>query len=490
LILIIPRCWDTLLPMLGRVIEAFGLVLILVFGSTGVSVAQGAPADLTANPSAITVNIPARHQISTVSTEVIASQAIPDNVTLGGYLLGDLIRDDSAARISPSALAINLIKDHSDTSGESFTLTITPDLSGIEPGRYTGTIRVTGPGVNPLLVPVTISIQGGTWYWVLFWLLLGLVVGWLLKWYPTTGSKLAADTRRYSSIRREIAGMSAADIPRCVIDELGNVIQGFDNADEATVNQALTSLEGQVGDLRFVTDVVAQLRDAISAHESEIQKQGLSEDQIPVNERRRLNDALNEAADLTTARASLKSLLDFSNAITSCLQNASDLASRTALDDFNRNLFDAGLAAAGKVTGAAGAGSPPGSAAATDGGAIDAGRLQTLLLTGREMKKALDSPPGTLPPPSPPMPATRSRAEKWRQRIGSLWRHVLGMLPVLIGLITVFLIALVGLQSQYATNQTFGSGGAIDYTVVFLWGVAALVTGKTVTDFLSNAASK
>jgi hypothetical protein len=35
----------------------------------------------------------------------------------------------------------------------------------------------------------------------------------------------------------------------------------------------------------------------------------------------------------------------------------------------------------------------------------------------------------------------------------------------------------------------FGSGGLSDEVALFLWGVAAFVTGKTVSDFLSKVVS-
>ena len=73
---------------------------------------------------------------------------------------------------------------------------------------------------------------------------------------------------------------------------------------------------------------------------------------------------------------------------------------------------------------------------------------------------------------------------------GATWRVFLGWLPFIIGILTVIIIALIGLKTQWASNLTFGSGGAIDYIALFLWGVAAFVTGKTLSDFLSTVVSK
>jgi hypothetical protein len=323
------------------VLGAIGCALLLVaVAAPATSLAQDAtPADLTATPAGMTVTILAHHAAQPVSVAITASGAIPPSDTLGGAILGDLVRDDSAARIPRSALQVAVSRDANDSSNETFVLTITPDLSGVDPGMYSGNVRVSGPGVNPLVVPVTLSIQGGWWLGVLALLLLGLLVGWVLKWYADAGSKLATETRRYNAVLRKIGDTPTSNLPKFVLDELGDVTQGFNDADQAKVDVALTLLEAQVTGLAAVTDAVAHLRDSIQAHTDEIGQQGLALPRIPENERRRLNDALNEAGDLDTAKTPLTDLLTHADAITRCLQRAADPAVAAVLAAYDQDRF-------------------------------------------------------------------------------------------------------------------------------------------------------
>jgi hypothetical protein len=471
----------------GRAIAAGGLGLLLVLGSTGTSFAQSKPADLTATPTAVTIMVPAHHQNQPVSVEIISSQAIPATDKLGASMLGDLVRDDSAARIPRSAVQVSVTPDNTDATSESFVLTLTPNLSGVDPGKYSGNIRVTGPNVNPLIIPVAMSIQGGSWFEVLALLLVGLLVGWLLKWYTDAGSKLAVETRRFNGILRKIGDTPTANMPKFMLDELGDVTQGFNHADQAKVDAALTLLEGQAGGLAAVTDVVGHLRDSIQAHDSEIQQQRLAFDQIPTNERRRLNDALNEAPDLAAAKTGVSGLLTCAIAITTCLQDATDAGHVGVLTLYDQDRFDDALRAFNSLQAAAPAGPPAAAAAPAAGGAANPARLQSLLRTGRNLEGALAAPVGAAPSPAQGVAA---RLAKRPMANGATWRVFLGWLPFIIGILTVIIIALIGLKTQWASNLTFGSGGAIDYIALFLWGVAAFVTGKTLSDFLSTVVSK
>jgi len=465
-------------------IGIIGLALPLVPGSASASPAQGTAADLTASPAAITVTVLAQHKSQPVSIAITSSQSIPVADQLAAGMLGDLVRDDSAARIPRSAIKVSATRDTSDSTNESFVLTVTPDLSGIDPGKYSGNIRLTGPNVNPLVVPVTMSIQGGSWLGALGLLLLGLAVGWLLKWYTDTGSRLAAETRRYNSVLRRIGDTPAANIPKFMLDELDNVAQGFNSADQTKVDAALTLLEAQITGLAAVTDVVAHLRESNEAHINEIQQKGLPYTRIPVNARRRLNDALNEAQDLAAAKNGVSDLLTHAMAITACLQVSADQGHANVLSLYDQNHFTDALNAYQNLPTSdtpATPGVPPGRAA-------NPARLQSLLLAGGHLQDVLAAPVGA-PPPAPPRAAT-PRA-RWQERGGKAWRAFLGgPLPLIIGISTIIVLALIGLKTQWSSNLTFGSGGVIDYVALFLWGVAAFVTGKTLSDFLSTVVSR
>jgi len=451
--------------------------------SAGIGLAQSTPADLVAVPSAITIEVLAHHNSQPVSVEIIASEAVPTADKLGASPLGDLVRDDSAARIPRSAVQVTVARDTSDPTNESFVLTLTPNLSGAAPGKYSGNVRVTGPNVNPLIVPVTMSIQGGSWLEVLALLLVGLLVGWLLKWYTDAGSKLAAESHRYNGVLRKIGETPTANIPKFILDELGDVTQGFNDANQAAVDAALTLLEGQVGGLAAVTDAVTHLRDSIQAHNAEIQQQGLAFDQIPTNERRRLNDALNEAPDLATAKNYVSDLLGYAAAITSCLLDAADTGRSDVLTRFNQDRFDDALTAFKNLP------APPSPVVApAQGRAANPARLQSLLRNGEALTSALAAPAGAPPPPGQ---GTAALPRFRRMTLATAWRAFLGLwLPLIIGIVTAVIIAVIGLKTQWASNLTFGSGGVIDYIALFLWGVAAFVTGKTLSDFLSSVVSK
>lgn len=470
---------------------AIGFALLLVLGSAGASFAQGTPADLTATPSAITVTVLAQHRSQPVSVMIIASHPIPTTGKLAAAMLGDLVRDDSAARVPSSDVPVSVKRDTTDSTNESFVLTLRPSLSGADPGKYSGNVRVTGPNVNALVVPVTMSIQGGSWLEALGLLLLGLLVGWLLKWYTDVGSKLAAETHRYNSVLRKIGDTPTANMPKFLRDELDDVTQGFNDADQAKADAALTLLEGQVAGLAAVTDAAGHLRESIVVHADEVQRQGLRFRQIPVNERRRLNDALNEATDLPTAKSAVSDLLRHAIAITTCLQVAADQGHADVLSQYDRDLFAGALNAFQNLPAppAAPPAGPPaaGVAPALGSGAADPARLQSLLLNGMHLQEVLAAPAGAVPP-APPTgpPGVAAPRPGWRTRPGAARRVFLGWLPLIMGVVTVVVIALIGLKTQWSSNVTFGSGGVIDDVALFLWGVAAFVTGKTLSDFLGT----
>jgi hypothetical protein len=163
---------------------------------------------------------------------------------------------------------------------------------------------------------------------------------------------------------------------------------------------------------------------------------------------------------------------------------------------YNDDRFDDGLKAFQKLPAPTspptpapgGMGAPPATVPTpATGGAADPARLHSLLLTGAHLEAVLAAPIGAPPGVAP----SAAPQVSWQARAGAAWRTFLGRwLPLIIGAITVIVIALIGLKTQWSSNVTFGAGGVIDDVALFLWGVAAFVTGKTLSDFLSTVVSK
>jgi hypothetical protein len=444
---------------------------------------QTTPADLTATPAAITITVLAGGLSQPASVAITASQAVPASDTPAAAMLGDLVRDDSAARIGPTILKAVVTRDSADTTDQSFVLTLTPDLANVDPGKYSGNVRVSGPSINPLVIPVTLSIQGGSVAEALALLLFGLSVGWLLKWYADSGSKLSAQSRRYDAFLRRLGTTPLSNLPKFVLNEMDDVNQGLRDLDQARVETALALLEGQIAGLASVTNTVAHLRESLQAHQTEIEP-ALPYHQICDNERRRLNDALNEATDLPSTKDSVSSLLTHAKAISDCLQNPADPLRAQVLSLYNDDRFDDALNA--YETAPPPAVAPP--AVPGAGAAVDPGHLQLLLATGNQLEAVLAAPGWPAPPPGP---AAAAAAVPGESNLGMLWRLTLNPgLPFLVAVVTVLVIALIGLTTQWSSNVTFGAGGVIDQVALFLWGVAAFVTGKTASDFVSTVVSQ
>ena len=108
------------------------------------------------------------------------------------------------------------------------------------------------------------------------------------------------------------------------------------------------------------------------------------------------------------------------------------------------------------------------------------------------LQAVLTTPAGGPPPTAPAgvAPVGARAAAAGEAPLERFWRWFLHWLPFLIGILTTVIIGLIGLKTQWATDLTFGAGGFIDYVALFLWGVAAFVTGKTLTDFLGTVVSK
>jgi hypothetical protein len=69
----------------------------------------------------------------------------------------------------------------------------------------------------------------------------------------------------------------------------------------------------------------------------------------------------------------------------------------------------------------------------------------------------------------------------------SRWRKIAyWVAPFLTGLVSALAITIIGFDSQYLENETFGAGGFSDWLDLGLWGFAAGFTGKTINDFTAG----
>jgi hypothetical protein len=175
------------------------------------------------------------------------------------------------------------------------------------------------------------------------------------------------------------------------------------------------------------------------------------------------------------------------NAITNCLQNTADAGHARVLHLYNDDRFDDALNAY-RALPAPSAPAEVAAGAVADGGAANPARLQSLWTIGTELERRMAGSgwQGSAAATGDFGPA----ADSWRMDAGRRWRSFLGKgLPLLIGALSVLVLALIGLKTQWSSNLVFGSGGIIDDVALFLWGVAAFVTGKTVSDFLTTMTS-
>jgi hypothetical protein len=67
--------------------------------------------------------------------------------------------------------------------------------------------------------------------------------------------------------------------------------------------------------------------------------------------------------------------------------------------------------------------------------------------------------------------------------------RAINLAVILTGVFTTLVVVVYGYDTQYLSNETFGSGGFSDWVALFAWGFAAGFAGKTISNFTATTSS-
>jgi hypothetical protein len=393
---------------------------------------------------------------------VQAASALSTGAVLTVTTVADLVREDSKSSISRSSVTGSISAVGS--SGTLFSLSVTVDPAGTKAGVYSGSLLVSGEGVTATSIPIEVTLKDGPSVKAYALLAVGLILGYVLKWYSDTGKKLGAAAKRVRLLRRRLSGIDDSLVPLSYQQLLDSARDSFFHWDSQAAEDTLKSAEGSLDDAVAAARVASRIRDQLAGQGKALAKSPpelrVRFEHIVELERDALDEALG-APTVGDARSGLDTLFEQVRSINRlALEYPKDLSLEPVVQLFEQGAFAQALAKYREVR--------PGADSETLLRAAPAAKFFT-----RGGRQAI---------------AVGKRFAELVARIAlpfaTAETFFTQVLPFIVGLITVGLIALYGLQTQYLNSDSFGAA-ATDWLGLFLWGAAASVTGKTLADFVS-----
>jgi hypothetical protein len=419
------------------------------------------PTTLTPTSKQVTFTFAYKRDVQSKTIEIDASQAIPSAVSLQAISVGDLTPSEGAR-----ALPYSILSAQAQPVAEDPTLvrlTVTVDLSKVrtlQAGEYTGALRILGPGVTPVSVPVSVSLKSGWPVLAFLVLILGLGVGYLFKLNSDIGAKFRPLRLRYENIRRRYHGL--AEKPAALTDAFGDLEEAMGRWDLDTAAAKAEAIEKDLPMLVRMANVIGRARSELVI-QSRSQAAFQDTDRLIQAERDRLDTAVSGAwPDPASKEADVRKLVA-QVVFVSYMLRTDPKTYEPALRLFVQDRFDEGEEKGKEIADKQGAGTTVGDAMAE-----------------------VASAPRFAPTPAPSTTG-RLRAVLLRKQRGVRTSPKVvffeRILPLAVGAATAAIILAVGFQSQYINKATFGFGGFGDWLALFLWGFVAGVSGKAVSEY-------
>lgn len=426
--------------------------------------------ELTISASPASLEIDFGHEWNAERRTVLVTLSGPFTDEVAADVVVQPTREDNKEALPAEVISITVTETGYD-SERLIAVTVNPrniasaglGQSKPQPGVFEGIIRLRA-GTATSTLPLKITLQGEPPWgaWVLIFA--GLIMGWVFKWWGDTGKKMAVIVRRQQGVESRLRGL-IGDLPKTFRDTREELQESVEAFDAGAAEVALQKLEQGLDDMLEVAGTVDRLRKQIRDHVALTQEERNSgKESVPELETDLLDGALRVRATSELKREVA--------------------AAQAVIDDVDRVLRSSGEApnlgiyqteTAKKLVSALGK--------KVSRTAARRGRAQ---VESEEKEKAERRAP------------TRSRLKKvllilakpfvWTFG-GGRQRLLTRVLPAAIGLATFVIFAFIGLQSQYYENVSFGEGAFVDWLGLFLWGFAAVATGKTVTDFFGQVSS-
>jgi hypothetical protein len=345
------------------------------------------------------------------------------------------------------------------TSDLSLTLTADPAKSeGVPPGNYCGRVVIRRALGGPVELAVSMRLADKTQlqivYRAFFALALGAILGWLIKWVTDSFSVLGTALNRYQRFIRDIPG-GTKNLPTNVREALADILNSISyagTADVANLVKKLDDFDSHRDDLLGFAQDIGHMRE-------QVQQQHIQRAAIPWVD--------NEVPNLKTAQVQeaqeMKSWLN---------TEWPSAAPQAAATERTRKLQDVDALTA-KLSAARN---------------VPADQVSTSQVVN-DLRDAADAllTKGTVTQGQPTVLLTVEDAA--RPRATSMLQWWLGHRLLLFGSIIGFVIALVGLQTQFLGKSTF-SDSFIDYFTLGVWAFASQVAGTSLAEMAGKIAQR
>jgi len=373
-------------------------------------------------------------------------------------VLGDLTRDDNKATLAAANVTASLTATPNGRSGtlNDITLSIRVDRQGTAPGVFSGAVFVAGDDGGSLTIPLTVTLQGGSWWIVLIIVLVGSLLGYVTKWLSDTGSALSSARQRYIRDTNQLSALWPS-VPDPAKSQLSNVELALNQLDPSAASLALDVFEKNQANIAkqagLLSDTSARLRvqrgllldsPNLTNGSSAI---AAEQDQMSQYLRETQPDDANALTNFDTFRTQVAGFTDLLRQYPSA-QGVHKQALEQAAQEYASGQFASGL--------------------------------QDIIATSKQAPFAMTAS-GAPPPPAPAGGVARV--------VGKAGTTLVDLQPILTPLLVAALTALLGIQTLFFANPTFGANPT-DYLVSFGWGYGLQLAGTTITQIGSNLAAR
>lgn len=407
------------------------------------------------NGSQIQMNFGTRRGMLTTSIVLVVSPP----ADIRAYVLGDLRRQDGATQLSANKISVTTKVDsaNSSSSEQVVTLAVKVDPSDAAPGVYSGAIRMVAAVGSAQVLPLTITLKGGSAWSVFLVIAFGSLFGILAKWLSDSGATLNQSNQRYLRMMSQLTQIWPS-VPLVYKSQLEQVRLAISQLDASTSTTLLglldTTLSTVLRQATLLADVAAELasQDALTpksgvdqaADVVSVERQLLAQrlrDTLPTDSPDRLE------ADLSAIQAFSTLLRTYSSATAPQKATLTGAVGKYLNGDFVGGLKSIQALALGTTSGVLGA-------------------------------AALVAAPE---PPAPP--------SGYKRLLAGASSIVVQWQPWLSSVIVALLTAVLGVETLFFANPTFGANGA-DWLVAFGWGFGLQLAGGTLVQIGGNLAAR
>lgn len=270
--------------ILAFALLAFAAVGTLLASEAGTQVSPQAPEDaqpsadlIRLTPSAEVMKLDFR-DVRTVQTRNItleASRPLPAALDLAATLNGDLLAEGtesipmdqvtttaSPSEVDPRIVILNVSVDPEGGETDSGWQKVFGAPGARLEGQFSGLVRVSGDGLEPLSIPLSVTLRSGPSWQAFAMVILGLTVGALFKWNAEVGGKLLLASRKYQRIRRNLFGPRGA-VPEGLLREISEIDEALARWDHAEVEPRIEALASKLDKLQEVFAHTARIESII-----------------------------------------------------------------------------------------------------------------------------------------------------------------------------------------------------------------------------------